>query len=172
MQEAVFAARLSRFLCRVMLSGVPVDVHVPNTGRLLFLREGARCLLRHAAAPGRKTAWDLFATEDVGTLVCVDSLMPNRIAEEVLTADLLCLFKRTFRHGVRYAADHVQAFAAVFPGEAVQLRHFLHARPAEGLPVCNQRNLAAGGQIRARHRIAVQVCRLKIDLRAGIRRLL
>ena len=88
MQEAVFIARLSRFLCRVMLSGVPVDVHVPNTGRLLFLREGARCLLRPAAAPGRKTAWDLFAAEDMGTLVCVDSLMPNRIAEEVLTAEL------------------------------------------------------------------------------------
>ena len=92
MQEAVFVARLSRFLCRVLLSGTPVNVHVPNTGRLLFLREGAKCFLRPAVSPGRKTAWDLFAAEDHGVLVCVDSLMPNRIAERVLTEELARTF--------------------------------------------------------------------------------
>ena len=95
MQEAVFIARLSRFLCRVLLSGTPVNVHVPNTGRLLFLREGAKCFLRPAASPGRKTAWDLFAAEDDGVLVCVDSLMPNRIAERVLTEELARTFPGT-----------------------------------------------------------------------------
>lgn len=88
MKEAVFIRRVTRFTCEVQLEGKTVPVHLANTGRLLFLREGETCLLRPAASPARRTAWDLYAAMDRGVPVCVDSIEPNRAAYLVLEKEL------------------------------------------------------------------------------------
>ena len=86
MVPAVFLARPSRFLALVRLGEEEIQVHVPNTGRLAFLRPGLPCLLRSAATPGRKTAYDLFSVEVDGVSVVVDSLAPNRAAARYLSS--------------------------------------------------------------------------------------
>ena len=84
-EEAVFLRRPNRFLAAVSLNGREETVHVKNTGRLkeLFI-PGARVLLDHSEAAGRKTEYDLVSVYLGDTLVNVDSQAPNRIAEEYL----------------------------------------------------------------------------------------
>lgn len=84
--RAVFVKRLNRFAADVELNGMPLTVHVKNTGRLReLLIEGALCALFDSANPARKYRYDLVAVYKDGLgWVNVDSQAPNRVALEWL----------------------------------------------------------------------------------------
>lgn len=89
--KGVFIERLNRFVARVELDGREERVHVKNTDRCAeLLVPGNTVYLEKSDAPGRKTAYDLVAVEKrIGEgvrLVCVDSMAPNRAAQEWLAA--------------------------------------------------------------------------------------
>lgn len=89
--KGVFIERLNRFVARVELGGREERVHVKNTGRCAeLLVPGNTVYLEKSDAPGRRTAYDLVAVEKrIGEgvrLVSVDSMAPNRAAQEWLAA--------------------------------------------------------------------------------------
>lgn len=89
--QGVFIERLNRFVARVVIDGKEERVHVKNTGRCAeLLVPGNTVYLEKSDAPARKTAYDLVAvekrTDDGLRLVSVDSMAPNRAAQEWLAA--------------------------------------------------------------------------------------
>ena len=81
----VFLSRLNRFAARAIVGGREQTVHVKNTGRLReLLVPGAEAVLCPAAAPGRKTAYDLVAVRHNGRYVNIDSQAPNAAAAELM----------------------------------------------------------------------------------------
>ncbi len=81
--EARFIRRLNRFAALVRLDGQEVMVHVANTGRMReLLVPGRPVLLRPAAKPQRKTAFDLMLVDLELTLCSTDSRLPPRLVEE------------------------------------------------------------------------------------------
>ncbi len=77
---ARFLERLNRFVARVVVDGKEALVHVPSSGRMReLLTPGAAVYLRPAAGPGRRTAYTLLLVDYGGTLISVDSLLPNRL---------------------------------------------------------------------------------------------
>ena len=79
----VFQARPNRFIAMVELDGETRRCHVPNTGRLReLLLPGAVVWCQFHPEPGRKTAWTLLAVEHRGTVVNIDSQIPNRLAAD------------------------------------------------------------------------------------------
>ena len=86
--------RLNRFLALVDVDGKEVAVHVANSGRMReLLVPGYRVLLKPAAAPGRKTQFDL-ALVDLGfTLASADARLPNGLVAEALALGRLPQFK-------------------------------------------------------------------------------
>lgn len=80
-------ARPNRFLAQVELDGAAVAAHVADPGRLEdLLVPGAAVYVAPAAAPGRRTAYDLRLVEGPGVLVSVDSRVPNRLVARALAA--------------------------------------------------------------------------------------
>jgi sugar fermentation stimulation protein A len=74
--------------------GCHVWCYLPNSGRLGELLEpGRRVLLRPAAAPGRKTGFDLVLVDVAGTLVSADARLPNALVEEALREGRLSPFE-------------------------------------------------------------------------------
>lgn len=88
--EAKFVRRVNRFLALVNLEGRETGVHVANSGRLreLFV-PGAEVWLKPAAAPGRKTAYDLALVRADGELVSADARLPNSLVAEAVVAGSL-----------------------------------------------------------------------------------
>jgi len=85
LKGAIFLTRDNRFRATVELDGRRVWAYLPNSGRLEeLLRPGRRVLLRPAAAPGRKTAYDLALVDLEGLLVSADARLPNLLVEEAL----------------------------------------------------------------------------------------
>ena len=81
--EAQFIRRLNRFAALVRLDGREVMVHVANTGRMReLLVPGRSVLLRPAAKPERRTAFDLMLVDLGFTLCSTDSRLPPRLVEE------------------------------------------------------------------------------------------
>lgn len=92
MLPAVFQSRPNRFLAQCMLGGKLVTAHVKNTGRCReLLVPGARVLLQHTPAPGRKTCYTLALVEKAGRWVQIDSQAPNRLVAEALRSGRLAL---------------------------------------------------------------------------------
>lgn len=86
-RRAVFLDRPNRFIAHVALDGVPVVCHVKNTGRCReLLVPGAQVLVQEAAAPNRKTAFDLVAVWKGARLINMDAAAPNRVFGEWLAA--------------------------------------------------------------------------------------
>lgn len=80
-----FLARPNRFIALCRVDGVEQRVHVKNTGRLReLLLPGAEVLLSRSDAPGRKTAFDLRCVRADGDWVCIDSQVPNQLAQDCL----------------------------------------------------------------------------------------
>lgn len=77
--EARFLRRVNRFVAEVALSGGEItQAHVANTGRMQeLLIPGTACLVRPAANPARKTAWDLLAIDAGGHWVCLVARWAN-----------------------------------------------------------------------------------------------
>lgn len=83
--------RYKRFLADVTLDdGRQITASVPNTGSMLGLTEpGSRVWLSVSDAPHRKYAHTLQIVEADGTMVGVNTGLPNKIAEEAISDGLL-----------------------------------------------------------------------------------
>ena len=83
---ARFLERHQRFLALAELEGGErVWAHVPNSGALTgCMAPGEEILLTADPGPGRKTAYTWRFTRDPGGLICIDTLMPNRLVAEAL----------------------------------------------------------------------------------------
>lgn len=84
---AHFLRRDNRFRATVLVEGEERWAHVPNSGRLteLFV-PGQPLWLAPAAAPQRKTAYDLKLVEYAGVLVSVDARLPNPLLADAFAA--------------------------------------------------------------------------------------
>lgn len=77
--EGVFIERPNRFIAKVEIDGEEKICHVKNTGRCReLLIRGARVILEHCPAEGRKTEYDLIAVYKGDTLINIDSQAPNK----------------------------------------------------------------------------------------------
>lgn len=85
---AHFLRRVNRFIAEIELDdGSIVPAHVSNTGRMQeLLVPGTPCLIRAAANPARKTAWDLLAVEHQGSWVCLVAAWANDFLADWLQA--------------------------------------------------------------------------------------
>lgn len=81
--QGVFIKRLNRFEAHVQVNGEVCLAHVPNTGRLKeLLIEGVKVILRKSENPNRKTAYSLMFVYKGDHLICIDSILANRVFEE------------------------------------------------------------------------------------------
>ena len=92
--EGRFIARPNRFLLLCALPGdqEPVEVHLPDPGRLKeLLVPGRRVWVRPAGSPARRTSWSavLVETPDGSGLISVDTTLPNRLIRHALEARAL-----------------------------------------------------------------------------------
>ncbi len=91
--KAVFLERMNRFVARVLVKGKEALAHVPSSGRMReLLVPGATVYLQPAAGQGRRTSHKLLLVDYRGTLVSVDSLLPNRLLGEAFRRGLLAEF--------------------------------------------------------------------------------
>ncbi len=88
---AVLVRRYKRFLADCILAdGTEITASVPNTGSMLGLHApGSRVWLSVSDDPKRKYAHTLQIVEADGTLVGINTGLPNRLAEEAIIADLV-----------------------------------------------------------------------------------
>jgi len=85
---ATLVRRYKRFLADVVLDdGTATTVAVPNTGSMLGLQAfGSRIWLSRSTNSSRKYPFTLELVEADGTIVGVNTGLPNRIAEEAIRA--------------------------------------------------------------------------------------
>jgi sugar fermentation stimulation protein A len=82
--------RPNRFLGVVDLEGVRTLCHIPDPGRLReLLYPGVKVYIVESPGEGRKTAYDMVLADHGGTLVSVDSRLPNRLLAEAMEAGSL-----------------------------------------------------------------------------------
>ena len=91
--EAKFIQRDNRFRAEVELNGVPVKVHVPNSGRMKeLLVPGASVWIQPAAGEHRKTAYTLLLVQQGDRFVCLNAHLANEIIAFWLQQGLLPQF--------------------------------------------------------------------------------
>ena len=82
-EEAIFKSRPNRFIAQVETSRGIEICHVKNTGRCReLLVPEAKIWVQRNENPNRKTALDLIVVDKAGTIINMDSQIPNRVAEE------------------------------------------------------------------------------------------
>ena len=86
LEQGILQRRYKRFLADVKLqNGEIVVAHCPNTGAMKGCQQtGSRVWLSPSDNPKRKLAWTLELVEDQGSLVCVHSVLANRVVEGAL----------------------------------------------------------------------------------------
>ncbi|MGC9529013.1 MAG: DNA/RNA nuclease SfsA [Candidatus Bipolaricaulaceae bacterium] len=85
-----FLGRASRFSIWAWVDGREELAHLPNPGRLpQILTPGRQLLLRAAAGAGRKTRFTAVGACLAGTLVSLDSTLPNRFFPHALGRGLI-----------------------------------------------------------------------------------
>ncbi len=78
--EGIFLSRSNRFLGVVNLGGEEVEAHIADPGRLKeILIPGRKVYLQRSKNPSRKTSYDLVLVNMDGTLVSIDSRVPNEL---------------------------------------------------------------------------------------------
>ena len=83
--EGQFIRRPNRFLTVVMIDGQEEYAHLPNPGRLEELMlPGAAVALRKESGLSRKTRYTLVMVYKDGLLVSLDTMFPNKLAEEAI----------------------------------------------------------------------------------------
>lgn len=83
LKTGIFHRRVNRFVAEVELDGTVEPCHVKNTGRLReLLLPGATVYCEVHPEGTRKTKFSLLLVEHNGELVCIDSQIPNRLAQE------------------------------------------------------------------------------------------
>lgn len=85
-----FLNRPNRFIAHVDLSGNEVICHVPNTGRLReLLLPGVEVMVSYHPSPTRKTQYELRMVKKSGQWISIDSQLPNGLAHEAITFDII-----------------------------------------------------------------------------------
>ena len=88
-----FLERPNRFLTICQLNGKRVSAYIPNPGPMPdLLFPGVEVLLRHTPAEYRKTDYDLVCSRNQGTLLSLDSRVPNWLLAEALPQGQLAPF--------------------------------------------------------------------------------
>ena len=76
--------KVNRFLARVAIDGREHGAHIPNSGRLAeLMAPGLEVTLEPSTNPLRKTAYTLKSVRLGGKWVCVDSTIPNALAQKM-----------------------------------------------------------------------------------------
>ena len=107
-----FLSRPNRFLAKVEINGREEIVHVKNTGRLKeLLLPACEVILGVSDKENRKTKYDLIAVrKEDGSLVNIDSQIPNAVVAEWLEAGTLFSAQATIRREVTYGASRFDLF--------------------------------------------------------------
>ncbi len=89
--EGVLVRRYKRFLADVQLSGGKlITAHTPNTGTMLGCSEpGSRVWLSHHDSPSRKLKYTLELIETPGSLVGVNTGVPNRLVRTAIECGVI-----------------------------------------------------------------------------------
>ncbi len=104
--KGVFIERPNRFIAKVMINGNIETCHVLNTGRCKeLLTKGATVYLNESDNVNRKTKYDVVKVIKGDKLINMDSMAPNKVAEE--------FFKKRFDnvlHEVKYKNSRFDLF--------------------------------------------------------------
>ena len=103
--EGQFIERPNRFLSVVMLGDREEYAHLPNPGRLQeLLLPGVTVVLRKESGLNRKTRYSLVMVYKNGSLVSLNTILPNRLAAEAIQNIELQEFReyRLVRREVQY----------------------------------------------------------------------
>ena len=85
--------KVNRFLARVAIDGREHNAHIPNSGRLAeLMAPGLEVTLEPSTNPLRKTAYTLKSVRLGDKWVCVDSTIPNALAQKMAMDQAFLLF--------------------------------------------------------------------------------
>lgn len=91
---ATFLERLNRFLGVVQIEGSDVQCFIPNPGRMgELIHHGTKVHVSERVSEKRKTWYNLVLVDFEGTLVCIDSMTPNRVLAEAVEAGSILEFR-------------------------------------------------------------------------------
>lgn len=85
MVKGFLIERINRFEALVLIDGKEELVHVPNTGRMKeMLFKGTEVILKKSNNEKRKTKYSMFFVIKNDHLICIDSILANRVFEEAV----------------------------------------------------------------------------------------
>lgn len=162
-------SRYKRFFADLVLDdGREITAHCPNPGAMLGVREpGQGAWVSWSDDPKRKLAWTLQLVEQDGTLVGINTLLPNRLVSEALAAGAIPELSgyATVRPEVKYAQASRVDFLLTHPDRApcwleVKNCHLSRTPGLAEFPDCkaerSTRHLAdLAAQVREGHRAVV-----------------
>jgi len=85
LKSCIFKKRNNRFVAEVIINNKVFLAHVPSSGRMMeLLFPGAEVFAVEVRSPKRKLPYKLVVAKSGVELVCIDSLMPNRLIKLAL----------------------------------------------------------------------------------------